>query len=185
MVPRLSERRLRIALVALVALIAASVVVISVRATGGGSAPATASTDPAAFVLPRLGGGGDVRLDDLKGKPTVLDFFASWCAACEGELPGYARVSAALRGRINFVGVNAFENGDGLAMARRFGIDWWPLARDVGGTQNSGLHDNLRGEGMPISAFYDASGKLLFVTPGAITEDTLRADIRRFYGIDV
>ena len=179
--------RVRLVSLALVAVVVAAVVTLSIHASrgGGDTSPAT-STDPAAFVLPRLagsGGGGDVRLSDLRGKPTVLDFFASWCTACEGELPGYARVSAALRGRVNFVGVDAFETGDGLAMAKRFGVDWWPLARDVGGQQDSGLHDNLRGEGMPISAFYDAAGHLVFVSPGALTEDTLRADLQHYLGV--
>src|SRR5258708_31946432 len=178
--------RLRIALLAVVAVVVAAVVTLSIHASrGGGETSAVTSTDPAAFVLPRLAGSagsGDVRLSDLRGKPTVLDFFASWCTACEGELPGFARVSTALRGRVNFVGVNAFETGDGLAMARRFGIDWWPLARDVGGQQDSGLHDNLRAQGVPISALYDAAGHPVFVSPGALTEATPRADLQRYPG---
>jgi thiol-disulfide isomerase/thioredoxin len=143
------------------------------------------STAPAGFVLPRLVGSGTVRLADFRGKPTVANFFASWCTACTGELPGYARVSQQLKGTVNFIGVDSMENGDGLAMARQYGIGWWPLARDVDGAAASGLHDNLGQQGMPISAFYDAGGKLVFVAPGALTEDSLRALLRRYFGVKV
>ena len=174
-------------------LAAAAVVVIVVVVTGrdgsnsgqGGAGSDQLSTAPAGFVLPRLNGSGTVRLADFHGKPTVLNFFASWCTACKGELPGYARVSQQLKGTVNFVGINSTETGDGLAMARQFGIGWWPLARDVDGAAASGLHDNLGQQGMPISAFYDATGRLVYVAPGALTEDSLRALLRQHFGVTV
>lgn len=141
------------------------------------------STAPDGFVLPQLDGTGEVRLLDFRGRPTVVNFFASWCTACEGELPGMARVSAALKGTVNFVGVDSMDGGDGLAMARRLGVGGWPLARDVEGAQSSGLHDALNGVGMPITAFYDAAGKLRFVSQGALTEDALRQLLHDRFGV--
>jgi thiol-disulfide isomerase/thioredoxin len=149
--------------------------------SGGAGSTAPTSTDPAVFALPRLNGNGQVRLADFHGKPTVVNFFASWCTACRGELPGFAKISRELKGEVQFVGVNSLENGDGMSMARDFGIDWWPLARDVDGQQDSGLHDALGGQGMPITAFYDAQGKLLYVNPGALPEDALRARLQALY----
>ena len=148
-------------------------------------AGATVSTSPAAWVLPRLGGGGDVRLDQFRGRPVVVTFFASWCTACQDELPLMESAARQLRGRVAFAGVDSEETGDGAAMARRFGITWWPLALDVDGAADSGLHDALGGTGMPITAFYDASGHLLFVAPAAVSADTLSADLHRYYGVTV
>ncbi len=168
---------------AVLAVVVAAVFGIVLAVSHGGAGSGTTSTDPAAFDLPRLNGSGDVRLASFHGKPTVVNFFASWCTACQGELPGFATVSRALQGKVNFVGVNSLETGDGMAMARQFGIDWWPIASDVGGQQASGLHDALGGQGMPISAFYDANGKLLYVSPGALPEATLRATLQQYYGV--
>ena len=111
-----------------------------VNHVGGGSSvhSSTVSTNPSNFVLPSLEGHGDVRLTSFKGKPAVVTFFASWCSACQGELPGFAVVSRALTGRVTFIGVNSFETGNGMAMARQYGIAWWPIARDVGGAEASG-----------------------------------------------
>ena len=158
-------------------------VLVGVRASSSSAQPATASTQPMTWELPRLSGGGDLRMADLHGHPVVLDFFASWCTACRGELPGMAAVARELKGRVTFAGIDSQENGDGLAMARQYGVDQWPLARDVGGTQDSGLHDALGARGMPLTAFYDSSGRLVSVVFGAITEDDLRSRIHALFGI--
>jgi cytochrome c biogenesis protein CcmG/thiol:disulfide interchange protein DsbE len=177
------NRRLAVAGAAIAlatALVVAAVLTVS---HGGSSTSATVSTDPGSFDLPRLDGKGEVRLLSFRGRPTVVNFFASWCTACESELPGFSKLSRELKAKVNFVGVNSLENGDGMAMARRFGIDWWPLARDVDGQQDSGLHDALGGQGMPITAFYDRNGKLLYVSPGALPEADLQAVLQHYYGI--
>lgn len=143
------------------------------------------STDPAAWELPRLDGAGSIRLAGFASRPVVVNFFASWCVACDAELPGFAAASQQLRGRVTFVGVNALETGDRLYMPRRHGIIWWPLARDVGGTVGSGLHNALSGglNAMPITAWYDANGHLLHVDRGALPEAALRARLAELYGI--
>jgi len=115
-----------------------------------------------------------------------VNFFASWCTACDDELPGLARLSTALRGKVNFVGVDSLETGDRLFMPRRHHITWWPLARDVGGAQGSGLHDALGGgSAMPLTAFYDAQGRLVEVNRAALPEDALRAKLRALYDLTV
>jgi cytochrome c biogenesis protein CcmG/thiol:disulfide interchange protein DsbE len=139
---------------------------------------------PGAFDLPSLTGSGRVRLADFRGRPTVVNFFASWCSSCDFELPGFAKLSEELKGRVTFVGVDALDTGDPLLMPRRHGITWWPLAADVGGANRSGLHDALGGgTGMPITAFYDADGKLLEVERAALPESSLRDALRRLYGV--
>jgi len=159
-----------------VVLAVAFTAIILLRTGGQSSSRGTAvtSADPARFDLPALTRPGQVKLGDFAGKPLVLNFFASWCTACRGELPGFIRVQAGIAGAVAFAGVNSLETGDGAAFAREEHIDAWPLARDVGGTQDSGLHDALGGQGLPITAFYDARGTLLKVHLGALSEDRLR-----------
>jgi cytochrome c biogenesis protein CcmG, thiol:disulfide interchange protein DsbE len=140
------------------------------------------STEPEAFDLPAIRGDGRVRLADFAGTPVVVNFFASWCTACDAELPGFAKVAREQDGQVAFVGVNANETGDPLLMPERPGITHWPLARDIGGRNGSGLHQALGGRGMPITAFYDAQGNLLHVDLGALPEPALRQRLDDLYG---
>lgn len=170
--------------IGLVAVIVALVAAFGVFVFGRGNPPAGTSTAPTAWTLPALRGGGSVRLADFRGRPTVVDFFASWCTACDSELPGFADVSAKLKGVVDFVGVNSLETGDPNSMPTRHDITWWPLARDVGGANGSGLHDALGGgSSMPVTAFYDATGRLLRVERSALPEDALKQELSQLYGI--
>ena len=166
-----------------VALLVAVTGLIVTSGSGGGGGSGTTSVD--AWDLPELDGEGRVRLADFDGKPVVVNFFASWCTSCDFELPGFRRVSSELRGEVAFVGVAALETGNPMTMPERHGITWWPLARDIGGRDGSGLHDALGGRGMPITAFYDAEGELVDFVGGALDEDDLRERLRALYRVDV
>lgn len=190
-VPSARARRLRLVAPLLAVAAALVVALLIVRAgSSGGDTPGTGaevkvSTDPAAWELPKLNGPGLVRLADLRGKPVVVNFFASWCGPCRAELPVLSAMSAQLGDRVRFVGVDSEESGDGLGMARQYGVDRWPIAQDVGGHLNSGLHDALGAMGMPVTAFYDAQGRLLGVKLGSFLHDTLRDRLNQLYGLGV
>jgi thiol-disulfide isomerase/thioredoxin len=160
------------------------VVVVAVVASFR-SAPSTAAsgvrTTSTDWALPSFTEGQTITLAQFRGKPVVVNFFASWCTQCDAELSGFAKLSQELRGQVTFVGVNSLETGDRNYMVQRHHIDWWPLAADQGGRNGSGLHDALgaRAGSMPLTAFYDSGGQLVDVALGALDESSLRARVAK------
>src|SRR5262245_5311791 len=58
-----------------------------------------------AFELQPVGGGPKVSLQSLRGKPVVLNFWATWCVPCFDEHPVLTRGAAELGGQAVFLGV--------------------------------------------------------------------------------
>jgi thiol-disulfide isomerase/thioredoxin len=147
--------------------------------------PRTGSTYTATrsdFNLQQLEGNGTVSLHNYRGKPVVVDLFASWCTACQDELPILAAASHRYAGQVTFIGVDSEDPGDGLGMARRLGIGAWPLARDAGPTQSE-YHDSLGAPSMPVAAFYDSHGTLVTIDTYALTADQLQAKLATAFHI--
>jgi thiol-disulfide isomerase/thioredoxin len=144
-------------------------------------------TDPSKFDLPTIDGTGRVRLADFAGKPVVVNFFASWCGPCQKELPDFAVAARKLAGKVAFVAVDSKEisTSAGIALTRSTGLAeaGITLARDVG-TGGSALHDSYEvRNAMPVNAFYDGSGKLVYVAPGQLTPERLGAQLQQLFGI--
>jgi cytochrome c biogenesis protein CcmG/thiol:disulfide interchange protein DsbE len=80
-------------------------------------APSIGSIAPA-FTLHKLDGTGNVSLSSYRGKPVVLNFWASWCETCKGEAAVLERDWTSYRNRgVVFLGV---DYHDLSSDARRF-----------------------------------------------------------------
>jgi peroxiredoxin len=91
---------------------------LGLLACGEREGPPIESGAPAPeFSLPRLGG-GELALRALRGKVVLLNFWATWCAPCEQEMPAMQRLYARLAPR-GFELV-AISQDDGAAAVDRF-----------------------------------------------------------------
>ncbi len=166
---------------ALAAVFAATLLVVAFQADDRGG---SGTTDAESFDLPALDSGGRMRLTDFRGRPLVVNFFASWCTQCDAELPEFRDTARALDGQVEFLFVNSNEDGDWRPMAERNEILDFPLAEDIGGTRGNGLYRSVGGPGgMPITAFYDDRGNLVDVRFGALLGGALADRLEELYGI--
>jgi cytochrome c biogenesis protein CcmG/thiol:disulfide interchange protein DsbE len=111
-----------------------------------------------------------VDLAALRGRPALVDFFASWCAPCAEEAPTLRNLSASLAGRATVVAVD-WDDAGGAARAfvRRHGWDF-PVLADTSGAagEKYGL------VGLPTSFVLDPRGRIVATFRGPQSEATLR-----------
>jgi len=109
-------------------------------------------------------------LVSLRGKPVVVNIWASWCGPCIEEAPGLARVARASQGEVQFLGVDIIDHlSPARAFIRRYG--WpYPSVFDPMGA----IRDHLGFIGQPVTVVYDASGRQVLTHSGAIPEEDLQ-----------
>ena len=121
--------------------------------------------------------GNPVTLRDMRGKPTVVNFFASWCGPCKMEMPYFEECYLEYGEQVNFMMVNlcAFGNDtkeNGKKLVEEGG--WtFPVYFDSDG--DAALGYSIRS--MPTTIFVSADGELKGRHTGMIPEDTLRKTI--------
>lgn len=81
------------------------------------SAPASLAvgTPAPAFDLPTLGGATTVQLAGYRGRPVVLNFFASWCQNCPPELPALAALAKDRGAGVVVLGVDSDDQNPSAA----------------------------------------------------------------------
>lgn len=121
------------------------------------------------FTLRRLDTGAPIKLSQLRGKPIVFNFWASWCAPCKMEHPVIAWGARRFASEAQFFGV-VFEDTE--EAARQFAG-----APDPGFLQlydeRSRMAVDYGVSGVPETYFIDAAGILRDKYVGPLDPQTL------------
>ena len=119
--------------------------------------------------------GGTLDLTSLLGKPILLNFWASWCAACRKELPILDRqYRGAWRDKLHVMAVSE-DRSDRETIARfvkGLGLTALPIFLDPNGYAAYSDRGNIRNApfalyGMPITYAISSSGSIVGYMPGA------------------
>lgn len=102
--------------------------------------------------------GGSLTTEEFLGRPTVINFWASWCAPCRDELPELATAFKDLsEGGIQFLGVNV-EDAPEAAEAFSESIPY-PSIRDDSGAFLAAVPD-VPPSALPITLILDDQGRI-------------------------
>jgi cytochrome c biogenesis protein CcmG/thiol:disulfide interchange protein DsbE len=127
------------------------------------------------FTLARLNRPGDLSLTALRGKPVVLNFWASWCYPCNQEAGTLEAASHQWAGKADVVGVDVRDaTGDARKFLRQHGISY-PVVHD----NHDKMWPSYGLTGLPETFFVDPSGRVVGHVAGQISAADLRRGIEK------
>ncbi len=111
---------------------------------------------------------------ELKGKPVLINLWATWCGPCVLEMPMLDGLAEKFRGRVTVLTISQ-DSGNAEKVARFFAEKqfrhlkpWLDPSNDLGFHYNTGL--------LPTTVLYDAAGKEVWRMVGAHDWSSARTD---------
>jgi cytochrome c biogenesis protein CcmG/thiol:disulfide interchange protein DsbE len=142
--------------------------------------PATIAAEPSALRSGRLAtdftitlfSGEGFNLAEQRGKPVMVNFWASWCPPCRDEAPVLERAWRAFKDRgVVFVGVDVWDaEADARAFVQRYDITY-PNGPDPSGE----VAIEYGVTGLPETWFLDREGRLVRRWVGALNDRQITA----------
>ena len=124
-----------------------------------------------AFSLPDLHSANPVSLSAYRGKPVIVNFFASWCPDCRAELGAMAAVARTTTGRIAVIGVDSNETSDTAATGLLAAAGaTYPVAVDA----QAKVASEYLVQALPVTYFLNGSGQVVGAVLGPQSTSSLQ-----------
>jgi cytochrome c biogenesis protein CcmG/thiol:disulfide interchange protein DsbE len=186
-------------LIATATLAIVALVVVGLLQLGGEPAPAPASRLTAAEMRARLNGSPPAlaalheqaaqilpgglkalrsRLAVLKGRPLVVNKWASWCEPCRSEFGVFQHVSVSTGRQVAFVGIDSGDSSKAKATAflRSFPVSY-PSYYDPSGQAGATVTDSTS---TPVTVFFNRRGGEYIHQGPYLSVAKLERDVRRY-----
>jgi cytochrome c biogenesis protein CcmG/thiol:disulfide interchange protein DsbE len=130
------------------------------------------------FELPALGAEALITQDDLKGRPMLLNVWATWCYSCRVEHPYLLELA---RSGISIIGLNYKD--DATAALKWLGNLGDPYTVTISDTEGT-LGIDLGVYGAPETYVIDASGRVRYRHVGVVNQRVWEQALAPFFVTD-
>ncbi len=112
---------------------------------------------------------------ELRGKPVIVNFWASWCLDCQYEHPDLMRAWKTYGNAVTFVGIDYQDQAsDARSFLKKYGGGWTQL---VDPDQHTAIDFGVYG--VPETYFIDRHGVVRYKATGPVTWDVMTREIKR------
>lgn len=117
-----------------------------------------------------LVGGGELKLSDLKGKVILLNFWATWCGPCVGEMPAFPKLVEKYGDDLALVTVNVGEDAETIQeFLDKNSYSDLTVFLD----EDYAISDLYPSDGIPYTIIIDREGVISAIELGAVDADTM------------
>ncbi len=118
-----------------------------------------------------LVGGGELDLETYRGRPVVLNFWATWCEPCRAEMPVFERAQQQYRDQgLVVLGVDMQERDEEIqAFLSQVGVTFPSMVDRTGEVTRQ-----WRATGLPTTFLIDRAGIIRDVRVGPFTDEMLQ-----------
>jgi len=121
-------------------------------------------------------GGQPQRLSALRGRPVVINFWATWCYACIDEMPAFEQLERTYGNRVAFITLSNEPAGTASAYLARHKLRL-PLLEDP----QRAIFSAYSITQYPVTVVVDAAGRVSYVSVGGLDWTELRAAVDRAF----
>jgi len=122
------------------------------------------------------------KLSDFRGKPVLLNFWASWCGPCQMEMPDFQKFYESHGDKVNFVIVNltdgqqeTVETASAFIEEKGYSFPVY-YDTDIDAAMKYGV------SAVPVSYFIDVEGNFVAWAQGALSADMLQQGMDMLLG---
>lgn len=125
--------------------------------------------------------GRQVAISQFRGKPLIVNAWASWCPFCVEELPDFISLQEEFQDKITVIAVNraevpatakAYTDGRGLTEKLVFLLD-----------PADSFYQSIGGFSMPETIFVNKEGKIVFHKRGPMSLEEMRRRIQEAFSL--
>ena len=130
--------------------------------------------EPAPNFTLALLGGKSFQFSNHKGKPVLINFFASWCLPCREEMPVLVKIAHEYGPKgVVLLGIAVDDTEEKMKdFIARYGVNF-----PVGLDKTAEIQKSFGLYGIPTTYFIDKQGVINYFHSGAVTEELLQHEL--------